>query len=287
MGLILPAEITQVSIDTDNEYAEHFPLGLISFEEYQLGNGDKFALYWPIGHEQSEPIVTEFWHDEGSIKPAFSSLALFLQLASELDEEDGDYPDHPDYQQDSASPQACLIEARHLLQSGELIQSIHFLEKAIQRLPEYTEAAALLTNQYIRMEQYDDACKMAVQTLISPPSFGVNQQIDRICFWLSTQKKESAFLKEDPIWQRRAELSSLPKGGDKFNNIYALLSESIEIYIENKQIIQALTLMQTYREYMNAETFSFQERNHFNSQEFYLRKIELSYLLPNGPRILR
>ncbi|MBD2806936.1 hypothetical protein ID855_20105 [Xenorhabdus sp. ZM] len=94
-------------------------------------------------------------------------------------------------------------------------------------------------------------------------------------------------MKEDPIWQRRAELSSLPKGGDKFNNIYALLSESIEIYIENKQIIQALTLMQTYREYMNAETFSFQERNHFNSQEFYLRKIELSYLLPNGPRILR
>src|ERR1700733_3825903 len=63
----LPAAYRSVTLDVEPRHVPYPPLGFYSIAEHELGNGDCFGLYWPIGREDHEPIVAETFHDEWSI----------------------------------------------------------------------------------------------------------------------------------------------------------------------------------------------------------------------------
>lgn len=279
----LPARVNEVSLDRDNGPGS-IP-GFVPFAEHALGNGDTYGLYWPVGLEGSEPLVVETFHDEGRLVPAFSSLDTFLAASHGLDDEDG-YLEHPDFSQDPDAPQAAYEQARHLLGKQAVNDAIELLERTLQRLPEYADAAALLVGQYLRQGRHDEACRLAVRSVLAPPCFGSGQAVERIWQWLARQTQGPADLAQDPLWQGRKAFSNIPAGGSKHNDLYPVIDAVIKAYLEAGDTVSALLLLQAQAQYMRGETVSLQQRYGFDHNAQWERQIALSANLPNGPRHL-
>lgn len=273
----LPASFAHISLEQDWQHSTAYPpLGFTPFAEGALGNGDTFGLYWPIGREACEPIVVETWHDEWRIQPHFSSLAAFLQAYTAAEDE---YVTTPSLADDPASPRAAFLAAKELIAQRNPEAAIALLEAALAIVPEYTDALVLLHGQYVRAGRIDDAVKLAIQAIISPPSFGGPPF--KALQWLRTQAVPEGEL--DPIWRACGQLS-FNFGGSKDNVDYPVLLAAIDTYLEQGKHLSASTLMQTYAELMSAETVSFQERYEFDQTAFIARQIAVSAKLPNGSR---
>ncbi|KKO63105.1 hypothetical protein VM94_02850 [Janthinobacterium sp. KBS0711] len=273
----LPASLAHISAEPDWQHTTAYPpLGFIPFSEGALGNGDTFGLYWPIGREASEPIVVETWHDEWRIQPHFSSLAAFLQAHAAAEDE---YVGTPTLADDTASPRAAFLEAKEQIAQRNPEAAIALLEAALAIVPEYTDALALLHGQYVRAGRTDDAVRVAIQAIISPPSFGGPPL--KALQWLRTQPVPDG--EPDPIWRACGQLS-FNFGGSKENADYPVLLAAIGDYLAQGDSIRASTLMQTYAELMSAETVSFQERYAFEPAAFIARQIAVSAGLPQGSR---
>ncbi|MEX0140080.1 hypothetical protein MRBLMS1_000855 [Massilia sp. LMS1-1-1.1] len=273
----LPASLAHISAQQDWQHTTAYPpLGFTPFAESALGNGDTFGLYWPIGREASEPIVVETWHDEWRIQPHFSSLAAFLQAYAAAEDE---YVGTPSLADDPASPRAAFLAAKEQIAQRNPEAAIALLEAALAIVPEYTEALALLHGQYVRAGRTDDAVRVAIQAIISPPSFGGPPL--KALQWLRTQPVPEGEL--DPIWRACGQLS-FHFGGSKENGDYRVLLAAIATYLEQGNHVCASTLMQTYTELMSAETVSFQERYAFDPAAFIARQIAVSAGLPHGSR---
>ena len=273
----LPASLAHITTQQDWQHTTAYPpLGFIPFAEGALGNGDTFGLYWPIGREASEPIVVETWHDEWRLQPHFSSLAAFLQAHAAAEDE---YVGTPSLADDPASPRAAFLEARELIAQRNPEAAIALLEAALAIVPEYTDALVLLHGQYVRAGRIDAAVKIAIQAIISPPSFGGPPF--KALQWLRTQPVPDGEL--DPIWRACGQLS-FHFGGSKENGDYPVLLAAIDDYLAQGESIRASTLMQTYAELMSAETVSFQERYAFDATAFIGRQIAVSAMLPQGSR---
>jgi hypothetical protein len=261
----LPAAYRSVTLDVEARHVPYPPLGFYSIAEHELGNGDCFGLYWPIGREDHEPIVAETFHDEWSIQPHFSSLDRFLAAVNHTEEQPERIHDQPSLRDDPASPAACLRAARSHLKSQDVGAATASLKQAVSILPEYTEAQSLLWAQYRRVGQTEAAIASAIQAIISPRSFGPTPT--QIAAWLARQSACPLALASDPIWINREHLT-LKFGGIKENSQYRILRDAIQRYLDQSAFVPALTLMQTYAELMSAETKSFQERNGFNTKDF-------------------
>ena len=273
----LPASLAHISAEQDWQHTTAYPpLGFTPFAESALGNGDTFGLYWPIGREASEPIVVETWHDEWRIQPHFSSLTAFLQAYAAAEDE---YVGTPSLADDPASPRAVFLEAKEQIAQRKPEAAIALLEAALAIVPEYTDALILLHGQYVRAGRTADAVKVAIQAIISPPSFGGPPL--KALQWLRTQPVPEGEL--DPIWRACGQLS-FHFGGSKENGDYRVLLAAIATYLEQGNHVCASTLMQTYAELMSAETVSFQERYAFDPAAFIARQIAISAGLPHGSR---
>ncbi len=273
----LPASLAHISTDQDWQHTTAYPpLGFTPFFDGALGNGDTFGLYWPIGREASEPIVVETWHDEWRIQPHFSSLAAFLQAHAAAQDE---YVGTPSLADDPASPRAAFLEAKELIAQRNPDAAIALLEAALALVPEYTDALVLLHGQYVRAGRIEEAVKVAIQAIISPPSFGGPPF--KALQWLRTQPVPDG--EPDPIWRACGQLS-FNFGGNKENADYPVLHAAIESYLEQGNHVCAAALMQTYAELMSAETVSFQERYGFEPAAFIARQIAVSARLPHGSR---
>jgi tetratricopeptide (TPR) repeat protein len=272
-----PANLAPISVEQDWQHTTAYPpLGFAPFAEGALGNGDTFGLYWPIGREAAEPIVVETWHDEWRVQPHFSSLAAFLQAYATAEDE---YVATPSLADDPASPRAAYLEARELIAQRKPDAAIALLEAALAIVPEYTDALTLLHVQYVRAGRIDEAARVAIQAIISPPSFGGPPF--KALQWLRTQPVPDR--EPDPIWRACGQLS-FNFGGSKENADYPVLLAAIDTYLEQGKHVSASTLMQTYAELMSAETVSFQERYAFAPAAFIARQIAVSAQLPNGSR---
>jgi tetratricopeptide (TPR) repeat protein len=272
-----PANLAPISVEQDWQHTTAYPpLGFTPFAEGALGNGDTFGLYWPIGREAAEPIVVETWHDEWRVQPHFSSLAAFLSAYAAAEDE---YVATPSLADDPASPRAAYLEARELIAQRNPDAAIALLEAALAIVPEYTDALTLLHGQYVRAGRIDDAVKVAIQAIISPPSFGGPPL--KALQWLRTQPVPDG--EPDPIWRACGKLS-FNFGGSKENADYPVLLAAIDTYMEQGKHVSASTLMQTYAELMSAETVSFQERYAFAPAAFIARQIAVSAQLPQGSR---
>ncbi|MGK5071455.1 tetratricopeptide repeat protein [Janthinobacterium sp. ZB1P44] len=273
----LPVNLARISVEQDWQHTTAYPpLGFTPFAEGALGNGDTFGLYWPIGREAAEPIVVETWHDEWRLQPHFSSLAAFLSAYATAEDE---YVAMPSLAEDPASPRAAFLEAKELIAQRKPDAAIALLEAALAIVPEYTDALTLLHGQYVRAGRIDDAVKVAIQAIISPPSFGGPPF--KALQWLRTQPVPDG--EPDPIWRACGQLS-FNFGGSKENADYPVLLAAIDTYLEQGKHLSASTLMQTYAELMSAETVSFQERYAFAPAAFIARQIAVSAMLPQGSR---
>ncbi len=268
----LPTAIESITVNPEVWEVPYPPLGFYAFAEHQLGNGDVYGLYWPIGHEDREPIVGETYHDEWSLKPHFSSLDRFLAAAGD---DDDAHVDPPDPTADPESPTGCVQRAREAVKTNNVEGAIRSLEAAISLIPEYAEAQSLLFAQYRRLRQDADAIRAAIQAIISPPCFGLVSP--QLTVWLSRQTSCPPDLESDPIWNARSRLS-LKFGGVKQNDDYVILRAAIEQYLDESAFVKAMTLMQKYGEHMHSETVSFQERYGFVAKEFveWQRKVATS-----------
>ena len=276
--MFLPPQIAKVTVDQAWRYETPYPpLGFRPLAEGELGNGDSFGLYWPIGLEEREPIVVETWHDSWQIQPTYSSLSSFLVALAKAEDE---YPEPPSLVEDARSPRALFEDAKRKVQAQAVVEAVALLERALEVLPEYTDALCLLWAQYVRQGRIDEALAVAVKAIIAPPSFG--GRAARPLRWLQ-ERGDAPALKHDPIWQARAELK-LSYGGAKENGDYAVYRAAIEAYLSASKYVEASMLMQTYGELMQAETVSFQERQGFVKAEFVVAQIAASGKLPHGPR---
>lgn len=77
---------------------------------------------------------------------------------------------------------------------------------------------------------------------------------------MSRQQRGPHDLADDPVWLRRPALAAPPSGGTKQNDVYLALAEAAAGYGERDKIVAALSLWQTYGEFMSGETVSFRER---------------------------
>jgi tetratricopeptide (TPR) repeat protein len=260
-----PAEASRVSLQkTYKPNGPYPPIGFLPFSDHNLGNGDTFGLYWPVGRESQPPLVAEIWHDNWALVPHFSSLGRFLEATANLEEESG-YVPSPSLSHDPESPRSCLEGAKEKLGQQQLDEAVGFLETAVAVLPEYTEAHALLCLQYRRLKREDDAIRAAVKAIISPPCFGGRPV--QLLRWFSTLTSCPAEINANPIWQHRQELK-LRFGGEKLNDDYSILYAAIEYYVSEHMAAEAVTLNQTYGELMVRETVSFQERHGFVLADF-------------------
>lgn len=281
-GLQLPPGAEKLHFHRDDSSDQ--PLGFVTFQDHALGNGDYFGFYWPIGREDAEPIIAEDQHDGGTLEPGFSNLASFLRLTAGHDE--GDWIELPTVEEDPASPLNRYRKARDLIAAGAFAEAVAELDAAIATLPEYTDALAALAGQHMRAGRLDDACRVAHQMIISPPCFGHWRSVQHVARWFSKLETGPADLADDPIWLGREKLATIPTGGTKDGPAYPVLREAIDIYVGRGDIVKALTLMQTYSDFMNGETKSFQERNGYDFGAHRARQRELSHHLPHGPRYL-
>ncbi len=283
-GLRLPPDIDHLRIDRAEPLSGYLPLGFVPFQAHQLGNGDYFGFYWPVGRETRGPLIAETQHDGGRLEPGFSDVRAFLRKTEGVDV-DG-WVELPTFEEDQDSPRNCYAKACELIGRKEFAPALAQLEKAVAALPEYTDALATLAGQYLRMGREHEACRLAVRMIISPPSFGFGGPVDKIAGWFSRLETGPSDLGDDPIWNGRAKLASIPTGGAKDSDAYPVLREAIEIYADRGHWVSALTLMQTYSEFMNSETRSFQERQGFDFAEHRAWQRKLSEKLPHGPRYL-
>jgi len=276
----LPSQIKSVSFYTGIFNDRPFlypPPGFQGFAEGELGNGDCYGLYWPVGKEGLEPIVAEMWHDERRLQPSFSSLGTFLSAYRKHEDE---YPEPPSVADDPQSPRALFEAARVHIQEQQVGEAVLKLEAAITVLPEYTDALSLLWVQYVRQGRTQEALPIALRAIKAPPSFGARAV--KALRWLQSQPKAGA-LAADPVWQERHALK-MNYGGAKENDDYPIYRAAIKTYIDGGQLVEAYVLMQTYGELMNGETVSFQERYQFSSDDHLAWMAEISARLPSGSR---
>lgn len=275
--MLRPNAFDEVTLHKDWVHTQPYPpLGFFPFVEHELGNGDCFGLYWPIGREEFEPLVVETWHDEWAVQPSYSNLHSFLVNTADIGDE---YPEPPLITDDEFSPKACFLAAKEQVNAQNIQGAIDMLERALSVLPEYTDALTMLWGQYLRVGRTDDAARVAVQAIISPPSFG--QRPLKPLRWLCTAA--SLEFQSDPIWASRTKLKMV-FGRNKENSDYSILLEAIQEYLQQKEFVRAAVLMQTYAELMSSETTAFQSRYGFETSKFLAWQIDVSKNLAGGPR---
>jgi tetratricopeptide (TPR) repeat protein len=260
----IPDRIAEVTInDSHVGDGPYPPKGFVPFHEHELGTGDCFGLYWPFGRESEEPIICELWHDSWEMNPVFSSLARFLDHASDLDEDD--YFEEPTLAGDCRSPSALTAAAKEDAGRGRVEDAIAHLELAVAVLPEYGAAWGALAQQYRRVKRFDDALRAVLRALLSPLYFGnVNENLVR---WFQRQDSQDASLQADSLWQHRRDLC-FSYGGSKENADYPILLRCVDEYERLGEGHKAILLFQRHSMLMMTETVSFQDRYGFSRDWF-------------------
>ncbi len=231
------------------------PLGFVPVSAADLGNGDFFGLYWPLGRENEEPVVCDMLHDEWSLELAFSSVDKFLEYLQLNDWQRGD-----EEVDDEEFAPAYFMHARQCLTQNNVDEAIRSLEKAATLFPEAGDYWLLLSSQYRRTGEHQKAIEAAVNAFASNWVFGASPQN---ALRMLQSKQAQSLLPDDPLVKRASDLTQ-SFGGEKENSNYTILSEVIAEYFDQGENVKALLLHQNYAYMMNLETVSFQERNQFD-----------------------
>lgn len=252
----IPNGMEKVSLSKSDIPLGPYPtLGFVPLWDAELGNGDYFGLYWPLGKENEEPIVCDMLHDEWALEPCFSSLEKFIEWLELNDWERGDEEIVDD--QFSA---AIFTKAKALYSGLNVEAAIGLLNKACISFPEVSEYWFALSSQSKRFGDMETAANAALKALNSNWVFGFPAQ-GVIRSLRNPQFREA--LSNDPIIQRIDDFE-LNFGGVKENAIYPIIYECVQEYLNSEQFIDGLMLYQNYGYMMYSETGAFQERYNFD-----------------------
>lgn len=265
-----PSNIDQLSVHSVEYSLGPYPsLGFVPVSEAELGNGDYYGLYWPLGKETEEPIVCDMLHDEWSLALSFSSSEKFVEYLERNDWHRGE----SEVQDEHFAPYY-YSTAKKCLSENSVESAIHFLNLAVESFPENCEYWYFLSSQLRRTGEHEKSIEAAINAFVSNWAFELPPQNT---LRVLQNKIAHEILPNDPIVTRANDLTQ-NFGGTKENSNYPLLKEAIDEYLERGENIRGLSLYQNYAYMMNAETTAFQERYQFSIEEW---RNEFSHLCKN------
>jgi len=271
----VPIVVNQLSISKSDVPLGPYPsLGFVPVSEAELGNGDYYGLYWPLGMEDSEPMVCDMLHDEWALKPSFSSVQKFIEWLALNDWERGE-----EEIEDEELSSALFFKAKALYAGSNVDSAIVLLKQACNNFPEASEYWFALSSQLRRVGKLEESANAALNAFHSNWVFG--RPVQGVLRTLQ-QAQNVEILGDDPLMQRIESLS-LDFGGTKENPAYPIMYECVQEYFNNGQVIKGLMLYQNYAYMMYSETGSFQERYGFELQKWQSEysKLCLKYLGDN------
>lgn len=255
-----PVNIDQLSLHSiEYSLGPYPPLGFVPVSEAELGNGDYYGLYWPLGNENEEPVVCDMLHDEWSLELSFSSSKKFVEYLELNDWGRGEN----EIQDENFAPYLYL-KAKKSLSENNVEDAIHYLRLAVESFPENCEYWYFLSGQLRRIGEYEKSIEAAVNAFVSNWTFVLPPQNT---LRMLQNKTALELLPKDPIVKRANDLTQ-SFGGTKENSNYPLLKDAINEYLEQGENIKGLSLYQNYAYMMYMETSSFQERYNFNAEEW-------------------
>ncbi len=255
-----PINIDLLSLHSfEDSLGPYPPLGFIPVSEAELGNGDYYGLYWPLGKENEEPVVCDMLHDEWSLVLSFSSSKKFVEYLELNDWDRGEN----DVQEENFAPYFYL-KAKESLSANNVEETIRYLNFAVESFSENCKYWYFLSSQLRRTGEYEKSIEAAVNAFVSNWAFGLPPQNT---LRMLQNKMALKLLPNDPIVKRASDLTQ-SFGGAKENSNYPLLKDSIHEYFDQGENIKGLLLYQNYAYMMYMETSSFQERYHFNIEEW-------------------
>lgn len=280
------------------------PPGYLPWDRLEVGNGDTYGFYWPIGRENDPPLVCTLMHDSFEIYPLATSLEAavrlhvtagmecdeWLELAGEfkIDADDCEEADVDVEEGEDAVPYWGVASADALLPLDPRSPSLllrHAIEEiatappdfdaaeatireALDVLPEYTSAWwSLLQLRRRRKASPAMLFEAVIGCLTCPLAFG---HADRAkCLrWLRQFESTGTAddVAHDPLWQRRDRFHAEAEEDD-----FAAYGESIAAYHALGMSVRAVQLRLVYGELMAQQTTSFFERTNFTWRGFWDR----------------
>ncbi len=255
------------------------PVGYLPWAVLEVGNGDTYGYYWPVGKEDQNPIACTTEHDAFRVIPLASTLAGCLRLVRatqpEIADEVADIARAFDISLSSArpgnvstparmlatldpqSPQLLLALAREALRTGNLALSERSVTQALDLLPEYGEAAFVLSQIHRRQQRFAQAAQALLVAISSPLCFG-GYDLRLRCLKALQRMEDGAFTGGDVLWRERQRLTF--RTGVKQNDDFRIYEEAIEAYLAAGEGTHAVWLRMLVGELMSMETISFQER---------------------------
>ncbi|MDX8554437.1 hypothetical protein MK851_12495 [Tenacibaculum sp. 1B UA] len=255
----LPENIDKITLIEDKEIGPFPPNGFQKFEEASFGNGDYFGLYWEFGKEHQEPIICEILHDEGIIMPRFSCLNKFLEWYQLNDYDWGE-----DEIDDDAFVLNLIKKGGNQLKQSQTKQALAYYKQSTDVFGEYSENWYKLALLHEKDGNQLEFQKSIINAIFS--NWAIQHPSENALYTLKNIHPVGA-LKQHPLIKNR-NIFDLHFGGVKENKIYTIISEILSELNVIEDIDKALIMEQNYALMMHRETTSFQERYHFNLEQW-------------------
>jgi hypothetical protein len=291
------------------------PVGFLEWQIGQVGNGDCYGYYWPVGREDDDPVVALMSHDCGALNPVASSIEALARLGTcrdvtalltrgdfPADEEDGEddaeevdgREELPDVQGrlrlDDRSPYLNVANADLALSRNDTNTAESLYLKAVEVLPEYTAAHYGLALLNRRLRRPEEAIRWLLGAIRSPLAFrGAS-------FWDSTYLPPERVNREDYrrkclLWLQQARPEQAGAAADDplfqarhlltfaygvtANDDYLVYDEAVEAYVRQGRTVDAIRLGMLYGELMMCETTPFRDRYGFTPEGHRQRLLRL------------
>jgi len=289
------------------------PPGYLPWNILDVGNGDTFGYYWPIGCEDGPPVVCTLMHDAGALLPVASSLAGCIRLhllarngnleelvdaartfaidiadipIPERDDDEEPFPlDGPPWTEgtprgieywgassaggllrhDPDSPHLRFVAAKEAIARRQLVEAEDHLNVALARLPEYTDALALLAQVHRQQQDHRRTAESLMEAITSPRCFGAPDRT-KLLNWLQRLGDDAGAASDDPLWKRRHELTFVE--GVKEKDDYRVFEALIEEYHRLDRGVRAVRLRILTGELIGRETVSFRERQNWTDEKW-------------------
>lgn len=287
------------------------PVGFFPFAG--IGNGDYYGFYWPIGREDSPPMVTYSSHDAYALIPEHGNLSSAARCQLALDEGrelthdfatalDATGVPRPtidrtdaiavdDHQQllvlDPDSPFRNCAVADLMVGRNELNDAEHHYRRAIELLPEYGAAHFGLGNLLRRTRRQCDASIHLRKALMCPivfwggcfwaehvlPGSFRHDWARKALLWLQQTRDPDESIRDDPFFQNVKHLSFQPSVAE--GRDFELYTAMVDSYRSRGQFFDAVYLWITVGERAALETTSFRERHGFTARSYADRLVSL------------
>ncbi|MGV3541044.1 MAG: hypothetical protein ACO1OQ_14610 [Rufibacter sp.] len=249
-----PTEIKDVSLVEPRENYIIPPFGFVEIEEGNGGYGDFYGLYWELGKENTDPIVSEFNHEEALLTPVFPNLSEFIKWYNETDGQEAPRVN----QNDKSFFMNLFLKAKISVKNGRTEEAIQRLEDSVYLFGEYSDSWTLLAEQYYNVGHVAQAEESGLKSILSNWMFGLPS---KKALQLFDKIDENGHLKDNPLVKLRNGLFKAGNFTKPFVVNYPLLREAVQALEELGDYKNALLLSQNYAYLLCTESEEIQEEN--------------------------